>query len=105
MRELTSKGGYMTVLDCIVTVLTVYCVWFALASHTVHASGKYTSAVMCKRWRSARWLAYWHGGEPKQYISAVMRGYNVLQTPSARWCWLLLDVDVQLGFYVWRVML
>lgn len=95
----------MTVLDCIMTVLTVYCVWFALADHTAPASGKYTSAVMCKRWQSARWLAQWHGGEPKQYIGAVMRGYNVMCTPSARLCWLLLAVDVQLGFYMWRVLL
>ena len=95
----------MTVLDCIAAVLTVYCVWFALADHTAPASGKYTSVVMCKRWRSARWLAYWHGGEPKHYIGAVMRGYNVMCTPSARLCWLLLAVDVQLGFYMWRVLL
>ena len=95
----------MTVLNCIMTMLTVYCVWFALASHTVPASGKYTSVVMRKRWQSARWLAYWHGGEPKQYISAVMRGYNVLCTPSARWCWLLLAVDIQLGFYMLEVLL
>ena len=95
----------MTALNCIMTVLTVYCVWFALASHAVPASGKYTSEVMRKRWQSARWLAYWHGGEPKQYISAVMRGYNVLCTPSARWCWLLLAVDIQLGFYALRITL
>ena len=95
----------MTALDCIMAVLTVYCVRFALASHAVPASGKYTSEVMRKRWKSARWLAYWHGGEPKQYISAVMRGYNVLCTPSARLCWLLLAVDVQLGFYVLRISL
>ena len=95
----------MTVLNCIMAVLTVYCVWFALADHTAPASGKYTSAVMRKRWQSARWLAYWHGGAPKQYISAVMRGYNVLCTPSARWCWLLLAVDIQLGFYMLEVLL
>ena len=95
----------MTVLNCIMAVLTVYCVWFALASHTVPASGKYTSVVMRKRWKSARRLAQWHGGTPKQYIGAVMRGYNVLCTPSARGCWLLLAVDIQLGFYALRITL
>lgn len=95
----------LDVTNCSMVVLTVYCVWLALADHTVPASGKYTSEVMRKRWGAARWLARWHGGEPKQYIGAVMRGYNVLQTPSARLCWLLLAVDVQLGLYAWRVML
>lgn len=95
----------LDVLGCAMTVLTVYCVWLALADHTAPASGKYTSSVMRKRWDAARWLAKWHGGEPKQYIGAVMRGYNVLCTPSARWCWLLLAVDLQLGFYMLRTVL
>ena len=95
----------LDVTNCAMTVLTVYCVLLALADHTAPASGKYTSAVMCKRWDSARRLARWHGGEPKQYICAVMQGYNVLCTPSARWCWLLLAVDVQLGFYMLRTVL
>ena len=95
----------LDVLGCAMTVLTVYCVWFALADHTAPASGKYTSAVMRKRWNAARWLARWHGGKPKQYIGAAVRGYNVLCTPSARWCWLLLAVDVQLGFYMLKVLL
>jgi len=95
----------LDVLGCVMAVLTTYCVLFALADHTAPASGKYTSAVMRKRWKAARWLARWHGGEPKQYIGAVMQGYNVLCTPSARWCWLLLAVDVQLGFYMLRVLL
>ena len=95
----------LDVMNCIMTVLTVYCVWLALADHTASTTGKYTSAVMRKRWCAARLLARWHGGEPKQYIGAVMQGYNVLCTPSARWCWLLLAVDVQLGFYTLRVLL
>ena len=95
----------LDVMRCIMTVLTVYCVWLALAYHTAPASGKYTSGVMHKRWDAARWLARGHGGEPKQYIGAVMQGYNVLCTPSARWCWILLAVDVQLGFYMLRVTL
>ena len=52
----------LDVLNCIMTVLTTYCVWLALADHTAPASGKYTSAVMRKRWGAARRLAKWHGG-------------------------------------------
>ena len=95
----------LDVMNCIMTVLTTYCIWLALADHTASTTGKYTSAVMYKRWRAARWLARWHGGEPRQYIGAAVRGYSVLCTPSARWCWLLLAVDVQLGFYMLRTAL
>ena len=32
----------LDVINCIIAVLTVYCVWLALADHTAPASGKYT---------------------------------------------------------------
>ena len=100
----------LDVTNCSMAVLTVYCVWLALADHTASTTGKYTSAVMYKRWRAARWraarwLARWHGGEPRQYIGAAVLGYSVLCTPSARWCWILLAVDLQLGFYMLRTVL
>lgn len=97
----------MSFWDCLVAwcavmglALLVDALWPMQGAASALASQNH-SAVMCKKmrkhWRTARLLALWHGGEPREYIPAVMRGFSWASVPSVWFCSVLLVLDIVLA--------